>query len=453
MRVLLFLICLWAIPDTIRSAETPEPPETGEEARWSLYFGPVTEAEKEVFPDWRSERRKNYKEIEGSEAISVREMQLSGDLTWYSRKMLELAELAQATKLPASEPTSQHTPDANVVIANIKAAYAELNNYHEKVTIWTFYPNNNNYKAWRSTVYESELWYSRTLGTRGHVDANREWSQIGTDVWVDLDCVLQLTRSRASLSVDKFNLSKECENKSQAYLPALTLYHEAIGRQGIAAPLIQPGRFTFPPKGDVCSVPSNGLLLCKHPNNLNLPISTAFKYDTSSYLISTIRWDTDTQGRAIAIYALLDGDAEIHRNSLQLAVPSTATVWLSKRQREIDAQMQKDAHAYRTRHSGESYGQTWDQKGVPDLIASNIMHLDERAYRSDLKQLARDCDFQAFVELEASVIGTTDSQTGKPWSQIKDECSVKMTLPIVYERPPVFPLCPDWIKTCEEQLL
>ena len=455
MRVLLFLIFLWASPDSIHSAETPELPETAEEARWNLYFGPVTAAEKEVFADWRSERRKNYKEIEGSEAISIREMQLSGDLTWYSRQMLELAErkrFAQATKL-ASEPISQHTPDAIAVIANIKAAYAELNDYHEKVTIWTFFPNNNSNKTWRATAYESELWYSRTLGTHGHVDTNREWSQIGTDIWVDLDCVSQLTRSRASLSVDKFNLSKECESKSQAYLPALTLYHEAIGRQGIAAPLIQPGRFTFPPNGDVCSVPSKGLLLCKHPNNLNLPISTAFKYDASSYLINTIRWDTDIQGRAIAIYTLLDVNAEIHSDSLHLKVPSAATAWLSKRQGEIDAQTKKDADAYRTRHSGESYGQTWDQKGVPDLIASQMMHLDERTYRSDLKRLARDCDFQAFVELEASVKGTTDSKTGKPWSQIQKECTIKMTLPIVYERPPVFPPCPDWIKTCEEQLL
>lgn len=480
MRLILLLLCVWACMGRLHAADlahrTPAPPETEEEEHWRRYFGPVTAAEIEVFPDWRAERRKQYKEIEGSEAISVMEMTMSGNTEWYSRRMLEMAERKRyenAAKVPQPEPLNPHTPEAQVVIAKIKAAYAKLDNYHEKVRIWEFnhgwdskpgvntevYENGFLTKRtmWSNqNVYDGELWYSRALGTRARVDISRQWAKAEANIWMDNGCVLQLNRELVRRNVEAFHLEKDCNNKAAVFLPPSTRYDGVIGHHGIAAQLLISEDYAFPQTGDQCRVIDQGILFCLRTNNAGLRMATTIQYDVATYLIAHIRWDGEGAFRGLAEYALVDAHTQIPSDSLRYEVPVEATLWLTKQQAELDAFREKEAAESRKRLAKASpTGEAPLGTNIPDSIALPLLVAMQHESNAELKAFARECSQTAIADIATwkSVRGKTDPVTGKPWSRIFEECRMEMTSPIVYRTPPVFAPCPDWIRTCEEQLL
>jgi hypothetical protein len=477
MRSIVLLFCMWACMGLLHAADllkqTAEPPETEEEEHWRRYFGPVTEAEKEVFPDWRAERREQYKDIVGNEAVAAAEVIMSGDLEWYSRPMLEKAARKReedAAKLPKPEPPSPHTPEAQVVIAKIKAAYAQLDNYHEKVRIWDFshgWPNNpavnrdfyagsffSSTVPWTNKkVYDGELWYSRALGTRAHVELNWHWSRQETNIWMEKDCVSQLIRQLVRRNVEQFYLNTTCENAGLVFAPALTRYYGTMGSKGIAAQLLVSDKDRFPEIGDQCRTTGQDILFCLRTNSAGLRMATIIQYDVATYLITHIRWDGDGASRGLAEYSFVDAHTEISSDSLRYEVPVEATVWLAERQAEIDAYREQEAEESLKRLArANPTGEAPTRVSIPDVIAYPIANALYLMDRSQLKPLARSCDFQAFRELQFSIHTKTDSKTRMPWSQIYEQCRIEMTPPIVYQTPPVFAPCPDWIKTCEEQL-
>jgi hypothetical protein len=438
-----------------------------EQQMWDQYFGPVTPAEKEVFPDWKSERRTQFKLIKGSEAISITEKQIS-DPQWYSRDMQQRAERmkneAALAKIPIPEPRKLHTAQARLVIDKIKAAYAKLDNYHENVIVWNFVPGREHEPRRNPIVYEGELWFSRTRGARGRVVVNRNWGRSQSDWWTESGCLLELRRDRETLQSDRFELNKSCDPMDRVSGSPLSRYTYGIEHQGLTAPLILTGDFQLPQMNSrfECSIPPHraDILLCILPISDGSHSTTIIQYDPATFLIRNIRSDSNT--RSIARYTLIDSTTRISAEDLHYEMPADAKSWMEKVRVEADTKRAEvDAYIKKAEAMAKAGVKPEDippmrKPGirVPNSAAGPILAAMYAEMEPKRKERARQCNAGASGQIayDPRQRDAIDPETGKAWSKIYEDCRLQMTPLIVFQLPPEFEPCPDWIKTCEEQL-
>ncbi len=472
MRVIVLLLALCSICATVQAVELTE------EQLWESCFGPVTEAEKEVFPDWRAERRRQYAIVIGPEpktrveinhrAILIAEKQASDG---YAIEMSMLAEqkrqAAALAKIPVPKPRKLHTSEAQVVIDNVKAAYTRLQNYHEQMRIWQFMSVPDSKPWMRLKVYEGELWFNRALGARGKVVVSRSWARSQADMWSDDSCIAELARDRKTLTLDEFEFNKACENLNPIDASPISKYIYRIEQQGLTAALLLVGDFKLPRTNMAfeCRIPKGhqDTLLCIQPTYAGAHSSTVIQFDPATYLIRNIRWDSSNM-RSLVEYTQVDSTRRITAADLRHEMPADAKSWIEKRQAEetrkraeIDAHMAKIQAMRKEGRLGPRESLPMRAPGiqVPKSAEGAVMAAMMLAQQPALKEMARQCNASASGQMAAdpALRDSIDAQTGKAWSKIYEECRLQMTPPIVFETPPVFSPCPDWIKTCEEQLL
>jgi hypothetical protein len=461
MRALLLCACLGVVSSSSVSAGLTE------QQMWDQYFGPVTQAEREVFPDWESERRKQFKLIKGNEAISIWETQNS-DPEWYSRDMLQRAERkkqeAALAKIPIPEPSKLHTPAAQRVIDKIKAAYAKLDNYHEKILIWNFVPGSESDPRRNPSVYEGELWFSRAFGARVQFAVSRNWGRSQTDLWTDNGCLLELRRDRETLNADRFEFNKSCDHLDRITGSPLSGYIYRSEHQGLTAQLLLAGDFQLPQMNPrlECSIPPNnrGVLLCILPSYNSSHSTTVIQYDAATFLIRNIRSDSNT--RSFAQYTLVDSKTHVSAEDLHYEMPTDAKLWIEKvrveaesKRAEIDAYIKKAEAMAKAGVKPEDIP-PMRKPGirVPNSAEGPILAAMYAAMEPKRKEMARQCNAGALGQItyDPKLRDAIDPETGKAWARIYEDCRIQMTPPIVFQLPPAFEPCPDSIKTCEEQL-
>ncbi|MBK9656083.1 MAG: hypothetical protein IPO66_11695 [Rhodanobacteraceae bacterium] len=443
LQILVYLFCSWFTIGISHSAETSEPAETQEEARWSEYFGPVTPAEREVFSDWRSERRKQYKEIEGSEAISIIEMQMSGNVGWYGRRMLELAErkryedslrltLPQPAKL---EAVVAHTAEAKALIDAIKRTYGSLENVHMKVRIWPFARRPVPVVWENDYVIENELWFSRSNGTRSFLVDYREWGYEMTDDWVERGCNRRLERSGVWDHLGSAWLDESCGTARIPFVPkglAVEAYQTAS-----TAGLLLFGMKLIHLQTEMnyaCKIRDGYwlLIICSHSGPKANGDTYVMQIDRTTQRIVAERRDTSSP--VMIEYLSADADTVLAPIDLIFSIPAEAKSLFSKK-----------AAKYLSEEDG-----SMANRSLIDVMAETSSHV------SRLKEFVRECNVSEAGDLEleslASELEDMDHDSGKPWAKLFKECRLKTTPPIVFQKPPAFAPCPDWTKSCEEQL-
>jgi len=453
---------------------------TSEEQRWDQYFGPVTEDEKQLYPDdkWKDVRREWIDGSSRSERKEIKEKQ-KRDADWYLHNVrLALAELAKpieerygppfdgAPRLDQSGVIERisHDEATAELLRNILHAYQNLDQFHGRATVWRTYVRSNT-DFTNESINEFEYWFRRDVGMRLHRKYYGPNSELTEEFWPKDQCIHSYSRYGVHDQVMGIDYKDQCVLPFYRELESKVL-GEWNSLMWPAAPQLLFGggwlsRFLG---GTKCRKVMNPVLMLHCTADTKIDESATQRYidmvwmiDPASHRIIAQRYAS--QGSIIVVRYEPGLDSKgVSAQDMVFSPEEDIDALIAAEQGRVLGDRKELLGAERKlRIAGKLCLGNSSDKRISNLRAAYTMICgaaisnplgNKRRYRDMLRR----CDPQIWnARVDGYQKGEIDGKTGKSWDELEEICRKKFTPPALFELPWLFPICPDWAKTCEEQ--
>lgn len=465
---------------------------SSEEERWEKYFGPVTEDERQLYPDnkWKEVRRQLFKEIRGSKRKAIDRVQAENP-NWYAEEVglaLKFLSTLENIKPPPpfeGEPNLADPGEIKRIAADeagatllrqVVDAYLNTEQYRERATAWQVGGHPPEFRNHR--VIRTEYWFNRQLGLRTWAEFNRRNGHTVVNTWLEDGCIREHNRHGTFNQVLRVSFREDCESGSELGIEKMlglwredgTTVHGWLNDELPVAPRMLFGGVAVPRtlSERICRRVDTPLMLhCVQ--DFKGDLGQRVGYQSRTWLIEPgtmrilmerkfIERNPGEGSSTIVKYERITEEIAVDRASLVFS-PEESLKSLNEHEvarGKSETEEQVDAER-KLRLAGKLCLSNDSDKKISKLragysIVCSMALSSPFGAKNRYRSMIRRCDPQLTEYIVYNYAdGDVDNKTGKRWSELEQICEKKFTPPVVDEPPFLFAPCPDWSKPCEDQ--